>query len=203
MTYTRFVAQIIHHWQRFFAWSNFSQAPEFLLHLSVPFFLSSCFSKNLTKQFNQTLPPPCLIMLIYDQNPHPPPSPRWCLISLVCLQPESPYPWGILLVSFHRSPLIPTLLLDYQFPVDHTVFRIEPTSIWGFFPTIEIVLNKICFYHFNCYAALSFIWHYNSAWTWPSKSSRHSRSVSNWPFFTPLGLSFPSVKNEITPLRAL
>ena len=156
------------------------------------FFLRSSFSKNPAKQFNQTLPPPRLITLIYDQNSHPPPSPRWCLISLVCLQPESPYPCCILFVSFH--PLIPTLLLGYQFPVDHTVFGIEPTSIWGFFPTVEIVLDKICFYHFNCHAALFFIWHYSSAWTWPPTSRQHSRSVSNWPFFSPLGLSFPSVK---------
>ena len=50
---------------------------KFLLHyLCHFFFLRSSFSKNLAKQFNQTLPPPCLITLIYDQNPHPPPSPK-------------------------------------------------------------------------------------------------------------------------------
>lgn len=168
---------------------------KFLLHYLCHFFffLRSSFSKNLAEQFNQTLLPPCLITLIYDQNPHPPPSPRWCLISLVCLQPESPYPWCILLVSFH--PLSPTLLFGYQLPVDHTIFRIEPSSVWGFFPPITIVLNKICFFHFNCCElCLSFDITVVPGPGLPRVVGTAGQHPTDLSSFTPLGLSFPSVK---------
>lgn len=78
-----------HHWQRFAPWPNYSGFSDFsmklifgLLCLSLHY---SILARLLLSQFNQNP-----VSLLSDQVPHPPPShlPRWCLITLACLQHE-------------------------------------------------------------------------------------------------------------------
>lgn len=65
-------------------------------------------------------------------------------------------PLMFLLSNFH--PLTPTLLFRCIFLLAYIVLGIEPHSILRSFPPIAIVLNKICFYGFNYYPALVFLW---------------------------------------------
>lgn len=122
----------------------------------VHFLVESSFSK---KPANSVCPEPPILDIwspsISDKVAHPPPTPRWCLITLACLQQESHQIGSAKVLLTPMLPLTnfpssdPTLLLGYKFQLAHVIFGLSSVLYWGFFFPNAMVLNNICFNLFN------------------------------------------------------
>ena len=122
------------YWQRFFAWSNFSQDLEPFLGPCVHVLVKSSFSKNPAKSVNQKPPTSiCDILNIWWgslSSTIPNMMSDHSDLSSFSKNPVSwfsqnpPYSWCFLLEIFYSLTSI--LLLVYKFPLAHVIFGVEP-----------------------------------------------------------------------------
>lgn len=125
----------------------------------MSFFKNSVLERFMLRQFHQNPPLDSRSPQISDQVPHPPPFPRWCLITLACLHQES---WKVcltrtslllffLLIIFSSTePQICSLTKNSHLPI--SCLELSPISFphckipwqWSLQP-IKIALNKVCF----------------------------------------------------------
>ena len=114
--------------------------------------------RTLLSQFNQNLLDIWSALISHSYRvPHPLTSPRWCLISLACLQQrillgqfsQNPsYSWCFLLVIFHLWPPVCSLAVNSHFLMQ--VLELGPVSFpdcniplqWSLY--LLMLLDKVC-----------------------------------------------------------